>query len=240
MKQKNSGKYIGIGTKTSRQFYKIFHNICESKGLNTYQVLQMMVDTFVRYTDDQHNLSRDIEMMMSVFEHMTGWCNAFNLADATAERSIEEAIYIMTAKGKRGARAVMVQRPFMGKTVETYNVQQILERVIEVLMPERYRRLRQLAVDNDCGSILEMLDMMIDAQTVEQLNADFRKPFEDARRHESGRAIEYGQKTKSVHHRTPDGEALRQQRIYFNEQDRQTADQEADNHTDFRPFGEEW
>lgn len=203
MSQKNEKeKYVGLGTKTSPQFAATFKRICERKGINTYQAIQMMADSFVRYCDDRHNLSPEMERLMMVFEHGDGWKGAFNLADATAQRSIGEAIYIMKAKGKTGARAVMVQNPYFGnERTETTNVQQILERVISVLMPERYRRLRALAVEMECSSLLELLDTMIDAHTIEQINADFRKDFEDCNRHDYGRPVEYGQRTKRKHHK---------------------------------------
>lgn len=195
------GKYVVINTKTSPHFAEIFNRICRKKGIRHYQAIQMMIDSFVRYTDDRHNLSEEMERLMFIFEHMDGWKDAFNLADASADRQIDEAIYFMTADGKKGTRAVMVHRPYFGNWTETVNVQQILERVIEVLMPERYRRLRALAVDKECNSILELLDHMIEYHTVEQENADLRREFEDCNRHDYGKPVEYGQRTKRKHHK---------------------------------------
>lgn len=238
--QKDSDKYVVIGTKTSPQFAETFHRICKKKGIKPYQAMQMMVDSFVRYTDDRHNLSADMEQLMAVFEHMEGWKDAFNLADATPDRQIDEAVYLLTADTKHGARAIMVHRPYFGNWTETCNVQIILERMIEVLLPERYRRLRALAVDMDCNSILELLDRMIDYHTIEQLNADIRKDFEDCNRHEYGRPIEYGQRTKRKHHK---GVEMydRQQTIRFKPGD---APIETETNTEppegIRPFDVEW
>jgi hypothetical protein len=50
---------------------------------------------------------------------------------------------------------------------------------------------------------------------------------------ESGRRIEYGKRTKAKHHRTPDGEAMRQQRIQFTDEDATTTDM-----PDERPYGD--
>lgn len=222
-----NNRYVVIGTKTSRQFYFTFNEICRKKGIKPYQAMQMMVDSFVRYTDDRHNLSAEMEQLMSIFEHMEGWKDAFNLADANTERQIDEAVYFMTANGKKGTRAVMVHRPYFGNWTETYNVQHILERMIEVLFPERYRRLRALAVDMDCNSLLELLDIMIDAHTVEQVNRELRKDFEDCNRHEYGKPIEYGQRTKRKHHKGVDMYD-KQVRITFNASDREQADNEAE------------
>ena len=220
-------KYVMIGTKVSPKFAETFNRICRKKGLNKYQAIQMMVDTFVRYTDDRYNLSEEMSLLMSAFEHMDGWNGAFNLADTTADKQIEEAIYFLTAAERRGARAIMVHRPYFGNWTETSNVQMILERVIEVLMPERYRRLRMLAVDMECNSILELIDRMIDDHTIDQLKQNFRRAFEDCQRTDSGKTVAYGNKTKSLHHHTVDGEAARQARLHFDDDDREQADEEA-------------
>ena len=209
-------KFVPLGTKTSPEFKRIFLRICERKRINPYRAIQMMVDTFVRYTDDRHNLSAEMARLMFIFEHADGWEKAFNLADGQAKKHIAEAIYLLTADGKTGSRAVMVHRPYMGDWTETANIQQILERVIEVLAPERYRRLRALAVDTDCNSILELLDHLIDNQTAEVEEAELRKDFEDCARHDYGRPIIYGERTKRKHHKTPD---TLQQRITFAHED---------------------
>lgn len=201
---KEEKKHVVIGTKTSPQFAEIFNNICRKKGIKPYLAMQMMVDSFVRYTDDRHNLSQEMELLMSVFEHMDGWKDAFNLADPTPDRQIDEAIYFLTAGEKKGTRAIMVHRPYFGNWTETMNVQQILERVIEVLMPERYRRLRGLARDMECSSILELLDHMIDAHTIDNLNKELRQEFEDAARAENGKPLEYGARTRQKSHKSVD------------------------------------
>ena len=234
-----------IGTKTSPEFADTFRHICESKGIKPYQAIQMMVDTFVRYTDDRHNLSANMEKVMMVFEHMQGWQGAFNLADPTPDREIAEAVYLLTGRKRNGARAVMVTRPVMGDWQETANIQSILERMIEVLCPERYRRLRALAVEMECSSILELLDVMIDAHTIEALNAQYRKDFEDNARHDYGREVEYGQRTKRKHRKSI--EDMEQTTIHFSPEDvpdlpelrHEVGDQLAER-MDFRPHGEDW
>lgn len=247
--QKDSDKYVVLGTKTSPEFAERFHKLCHRKGIKSYQALQMMVDAFVRYTDDRHNLSQEMEQLMMIFEHMNGWRDAFNLADATPDRHIDEAIYMLTAEDRKGARAIMVHRPYFGKWNETTNIQAILERVIEVLMPELYRRLRALAVEMDCKSLLELLDVMIDAHTVEAINEQYRQGFQDNNRHDYGRPVEYGQRTRRKHHKTVDT-FERQTSIVFTDDDRrQAADEVGDIERDgqwledsmeFRPHGGEW
>lgn len=159
------------------------------KGLNDYALLQMMCETIILYMDQRHNLSEGMEKAMSIFEHLQGWGGAFNLADSTAKPEIMEATYYLRDTDKHGVRGVHVERPWMQNSewVQTYNIQEILEQTINLLMPERYRRLRLLAVDNDCSSILQLIDMLIDEHSKDADISSIRQGFEDANRSEYGR-----------------------------------------------------
>ena len=61
------------------------------KGISTYIILQMMPDCAIQYMDDRHNLTAEMEKVMSIFEHMEGWRDALNLADTSANKIIGEA-----------------------------------------------------------------------------------------------------------------------------------------------------
>lgn len=231
-KQDNE-KYVMLGTKVRRDFAENFNLICKRKGIKVYNAIQMIVEAFVRYTDDRHNLSVEMERLMSVFEHMDGWKDAFNLADPTPDRDIQEALYFVTGTGRKGAKGVLVHRPFFGNWTETVNIQYIIERVLEVMSPERYRRLRALAVEMDCNSILDLLDEMIDRHTSELINDQFRQGFTDNNRH-YGKAVEYGQRTKRKHHKSVDD---MQTRLSFSDPPTQ---EEMEDEAGFKPLGGEW
>ena len=237
--QKND-KYQVMGAKVKPATRRLAERIARRLSTSVYKIVQMMIDVMVRYMDDRHNLTPEIEQMMAVFEHMDGWKDNFNLADPTSEPEIMEATYYLRDKTGKGVRAVHVEKPFFGQWTETYNVQHILERVFTAVFPERYRRLRKLAEDMDCGSILELLDYMIDAHTVESVAAELRKPFEDANRSEYGRTPAESPYRRK-HHKDPDSIDRQQTVIHFTEEDRQLADEEAGREgTDFRPFDVEW
>lgn len=239
IKQYTDEKSVVLATKVRRSSAELFDRLCRIKGLNKYTVLQMFVDVWNRYADDVHNLSQDMEILMSLFEHAKGWNTAFNLADPVTEREIAEAIYIIHSadRDKRGGRAVLVNRPFFGQWTSTYNVQTIMERAIEVLMPELYRRLRALAVDMECNSILELLLKLVDEHSNDADAAIMRKEFEDAR-HDYGKAVEYGQRTKKVRHTDPD--LFEQEEAKRKERKAQEASKWLNENTDFRPHGYEW
>lgn len=163
--------------------------IARAKGMSKYELNQLVLDTIVRYMDSSHNLSPDLEQAMSVFEHMIGWKDCFNLADPTSKKAVTDAVYILRdpSDKKHGCRASMLSQPFFGKWEQTENVMAIFERMTEMLLPELYRRLRALAVRQDCKSLAELMLQLADAADIEYLNEEFRKEFEDADRSDWGK-----------------------------------------------------
>ena len=161
-------------------------------------------------------------------------------------------------KDKRGFGAVMIDKPFMGEARMTECTDDILERVCEVTMHGIYRRLRLVGGMMKCNNLSDVLLDLIERQSKDLREEDDRIQMNgEAMFSENGKRIEYGKRTKAKHHRTPDGEAMRQQRIVFTDEDRQMADMEAqdwdgehrqteeppadmEKEIGFRPHGEEW
>jgi hypothetical protein len=158
---------------------------------------------------------------------MVGWADALNLADPTVNKEVAQAVYIFQdADGqKKGFRATMVNKPFMGIWEEDSNVMHIFERIFNICMPELYMKLFRARILLECETVSEVINMLCDAQIIEQLNAGYRQDFEEAARTDSGKTYAYGKKTKGLQHRSPDSIA-RDQRIKFDDYDREVADYE--------------
>ena len=231
-------KFRVISTKVSPFGYERLHRLAAKKNMKVYELAQMVLDTLIRYMDDRHNLSAEMELAMSLFEHMVGWKDALNLVDPSTTREVAEAIYILQdPEGeKKGYRCAMVRKPFMGIWDETENVQAILERVLEALLPELYWKLRDLAQDMGCPSLIQLIYTLVDAHTVEQMSEDIRKDFEDCNRTDFGQRVEYGQRTKRKHHKTPDM-YNEQQTIHFSPDDEPDLPELG---VDYQPFDQEF
>lgn len=220
------GKYEMLQTKVSPESYRRMKSIERKKGITDYGLIQMVVDTLIRYMDDRHNLTPEMEKAMSIFEHMEGWSDALNLADPTVEKIVGEAIYFLYDEEgkKKGARGVHVVKPFFGNWTEDENIQHIIERVFCLLIPERYRRLRLLAAELGCSSQLELLDYFIDHFSKEADLRELRRDFEDADRAENGRPLAYGQRTRRKKHQSPDDMDGEQYIVRFTDEDKDIED----------------
>ena len=211
-------KYVTLATKVSRTAAEQLARIAKKKGMTIYELIQMVCDTLIRYMDDRHNLSEEIERAMAIFEHLVGWADALNLADPTVHKEVCQAVYIFQdADGqKKGFRAKMISKPFMGIWEEDSNVMHIFERVLNVCMPELYLKLYRAKVVLECDSVSEVINRLADAEVIIRMNGEMRQEFEDAARMDNGRAVAYGQKTKGLQHRTPDSVA-QDQRFNFDD-----------------------
>lgn len=221
-------RFVTLATKVSRHAAEQLARIAKRKGLTIYELIQMVCDTLIRYMDDRHNLSEEMERAMSIFEHMVGWADALNLADATVHKEVCQAVYIFQdADGqKRGFRAKMVDKPFMGQWTEDSNVMHIFERIFNICMPELYMKLYRARIILGCESVSEVINMLADAEIIMHLNNETRQDFEDAARMDNGKGYAYGQKTKGLQHRSPDSIAT-DLRIKFNDDDRELSNEEA-------------
>ena len=183
-----AGHYQVVTTKVDGLTWNLFQHFCTKRGITPYQLLQMTVDTFVRYMDDHHQLTPAMETLMNVFEGTVGWKDAFNLADPEARPEVGEAIYFLqdaTAKN-HGARSVLVRRPWMGTADYTYNIQEMAERFFELNFPDMYRRIRAVACDLATGSIVETIDALVQEHIKEQDDRFVDSLFADCRRGDYG------------------------------------------------------
>ena len=186
----DEGNYVSVAGKISTWSYGRIMRILKRKGLNIYQMIQNFCDTIIRYMDDKHNRTPDVEKAMNMFEGMIGWEKNFNLCDPNTKPEISEATYYLSDftkdKAKKGVRVVHVERPLMDKWTQTFNVQQILERFMCLTFPSLYRRLRFIAVCRECTSILELLIDIVGELEREEDKKELLRDFEDAARGDFG------------------------------------------------------
>lgn len=205
---KDEGNYVSVAGKISTWSYGRIMRILKRKGLNIYQMIQNFCDTIIRYMDDKHNRTPEVEKAMNMFEQMIGWENNFNLCDPNTKPEISEATYYLSDftkdKAKKGVRVVHVERPLMDKWTQTFNVQQILERFMCLTFPSLYRRLRFIAVCRECTSILELLIDIVGELEREEDKKELLRDFEDADRGDFGQKPHEGQPYKRPYEASQD------------------------------------
>jgi len=248
--QKDTEKYVGMGTKVSPDKAAIINAICDALGTDVYHLLQQFLDTLIHASNEHTELSPEVRKIMTLMERDAGWQDAISICNPDG-LEVAQIIMVLEQKDHKGFDAVMINKPFMGKATQTWCYDDIIERVIEVCLHGLYRRLRELGAQMGCDHLIDILMTMVDTQTLLETERENRREMQgEAMFDDRGRPIAYGKRTKTYQHRTPDGEAARQQRIIFDDFDRDSAKAEVqewegevsnrDPDPDFRPIGEEW
>ena len=212
--QKQKDGTFTVSVKLQKSQVDLLNAICDTLGVNSYQIFQMFFYTLMRASAPMHELSPEIRKIMTLMETDAGWAEAFNMANPN-QLDVAQCILILQQEDKRGFGAVMVDKPFLSDATMTENVDDILERVCAVTMHGIFRRLRSLGAKMECHNLSDVLLTMIDAQTILELDEENRVEMKGEGMYDHrGRKIEYGKKTKTHGHRTPDSVA-QDQRITF-------------------------
>ena len=129
-KQKDE-KHVVYSVKVSPDQVAVLDKICETIGVNSYQMFQMFAYTMARAAAPQHELDPRIRKVMTMMETDASWAKAFNLANPN-ELDVAQVVLILQQKDKRGFGAVMIDRPFMDKARMTECTDDILERAVNI------------------------------------------------------------------------------------------------------------
>lgn len=236
-KQKDSG-YVTVSTKVPAHIADLLNIIAEAKGTDIYGVLQLFIQVIVTAAKATTAPSPEMKLLLEMIDMDANWEKAFNIASPSAKLDVEQMILILRQSGvgnnktkpREGYGLVMIDKPFLpGETPrQTLCIDDILERVAEVSMRGLYKQLRQIGIELESDSLRETLTIMCDAQHVLNMSeADRQELPQVGNFHDFGKVIEYGQKTRQYKHRTPDSLDNSQQRIIFDDYDREQAGLEA-------------
>ena len=152
-----------IQTRVTPTVYKRLRVILDKfGGISDFKFLRMLVDAIIRFTDGLFNLSENLRRVIRNFHDMPGWKKSICLADGIDEDwEVVEEIVVLRQKGRNGERLVMIERPMMDGDESgwkcTFNVQRILERVMELVNKSLYMHYRRIGVLLGTESVLDTM-----------------------------------------------------------------------------------
>lgn len=230
--------------------------------VNANHLLALCLQFIVESAKHTGPVAPEFQVLLNMLKVDGSWNQAFNFGKTDAQLDIAQVILVLQQhdgkQPRKGFGLMMIDKPFMGHATYTTCVDDILERVAEVSMKGLYKMLRLIGVRRESQSLRETLTMLCEEQNIVNLEEQDRAEMPGyGEYHDTGRAIKYGAKTKRKPHRTPDSVANSQQKIIFDDFDREVADAEMQDcegeqrqhdappadmqqQPGFRPHGEEW
>ena len=230
-KQVTEGGNATFSVKVPQFIYDLVNILCEGlqHGTNGNDMMRMFIQTFIETAKHDGPPSEEMKLFLNMLKLDPSWHKAFNFADPSAQTEVAQVILVLQQKERKGFGLAMIDKPFMGDARMTYCVDDILERVAEVSMKGLYKELRQVGVAIESQSLRETLMHLCNGAIIEHLNELDREEMPGyGEHHDYGKAIVYGKKYKRNPHRTPDSLANSQQRIIFDDIDREMATNEAE------------
>lgn len=212
-------KSVVMGTKVAPWAAEAWNAICDALETDTYNLLQQFIYAMIRGASQGHEMTPEIRRLLTLLDIDVAWQKAINLCAPSGKLSIAQMILIVEQEGKTGFGAVMLDKPFMGDVQQTENVDQIFERVVEIIFKKTYLKLRQLGNMMHVKSQRQLLETILDKAMEDEAERDLQESlpgFDD--RAENGRQVAYGKRTKAKQYRTPDSIA-NDQRFKFDDDD---------------------
>lgn len=225
--QLNNEKYVVVATKIPLWMATQLNTICEVLGTNSYDLIQTFLYGFICHATHSHDVSPEMTRLLMLLKMDAGWQQAFNLANP-AQLDVAQAILILQQKDRKGFGTIMIDKPFFdGATTQTENIDDILERIIEVTQTGTYKQIRELGAKMGCQRFCDIITRMLDEQTNIHLAEEFQQEMPGmGDRADNGRTYAYGRKFKRKQHFTPD--SARHPRIAFDTDDQNIATMEAE------------
>ena len=225
--KENKERFEQLGTKIDPAMAEVLNACCDALQVDVYHLLQWFAYVIVKAAAPMHGLDPRIQKLMTLMESDVGWQKAFNQCNPDRLK-IDQVIVILEQEGHKGFGAAMIDKPWMGESRQTECVDDILERVTQVLVPGIYKRIRQMEKRLGTDSLMDTLLTMLDAQEfIEAVEGDRSEGPQMGDVADNGRRLEYGKRTKRKKRFNPDT-LPEQVRIHFTDYDKRVAESEVD------------
>ena len=228
-KQVQDGGNATLSVKVSKDTYDLLNILAEGMehGTNANDLLKMFVHAFIESAKHSGPVINEMRMLLDMLRLEEGWHKHFNFADVNAQKEVAQVVLILEQPGRKDFGMTMISRPYMDKCWQTYCVDDILERVVQVAMKGLYQELRDIGNGLGTESLRETLFALCDSYKLAKMDHDLEDELPKLGTYSDfGRAIEYGNRAKRKKHLTPDSI---QQRIVFVDDDKALAEMEANN-----------
>lgn len=236
--QVNNDGTLTISCKVPAKWLPLLQTICEMKGSNFNNLLKMCIEFLIETAKVTTEVSPDMMVLMRQMRIDSNWQKMFNFLN-NSELTVNQVILVLQQldgnKPREGFGLAMFDRPFCGDSQQTLCVDTIVERVLSVAMNfNDYWDMRKIARHFEAETIREALVRMVDAQTIINLDEADRDELPGMGTvAPNGREVVYGAKTKGKQHLTVESmehdKRYQQQTIYFEDYDKEIAEEEASN-----------
>ena len=204
-----------LGTKVRDEYAAFIEALAVKMGDTPSDILGNFVQTIIRMSNKKIRNTPQMRHMMAKFEQQWGTEAAANLGILEQNKlEIQDAIYRVSQKGRRGCKMIMLDRGmFDSREHACINSAKILERVMQTECPTVYRALMTVPSEVQADTIIDKLITLLNRHAEDAIEEEIEQMFVDADRADNGRSVSQQQKYKKKYHYDVDSEHDKRQKI---------------------------
>lgn len=178
-------KFIPIATKVPSQFLEKIQNISQKLGLSKYQLLQSMIYSLIRFFDCPTQINDEMyRLIEAYFDAFKSLRNSYNpLLGNEKKLKIRKAILFMGEE--KNAQLIEISIDKDGKMMESYNIDTILENILNAMNPNIVRILsKEKNKENHISILMALKDLVMNSTTnnpTVSLEEEVKTLFDDVR-----------------------------------------------------------
>lgn len=194
-------KYKVIATKIDYNVYLQFKFIADRAGLKVYNLMQTIIDAYIKYLSTDTYITESIRTIVNAFTRFRFQKDTFTLLEPNDGKfQFTKCIAFIGKHGKRYEQAVLLRVPGKNEQdiVMNRNNDEMLESLLSTIDPNLVDKLAVIRQDNNLVSLTDTLRFALDAampgtanhldDEVAELVAEI---FSDNSRDEYGARIDY-------------------------------------------------
>lgn len=204
-----------LGTKVRDEYAAFIEALAVKMGDTPSDILGNFVQTIIRMSNKKIRNTPQMRHMIAKFEQQWGTEAAANLGILEQNKlEIQDAIYRVSQKGRRGCKMIMLDRGmFDSREHACINSAKILERVMQTECPTVYRALMTVPSEVLADTIIDKLITLLNRHAEDAIEEEIEQMFVDADRADNGRSVSQQQKYKKKYHYDVDSEHDKRQKI---------------------------
>lgn len=202
---------VTIATKINRHSKVMLDAIAKNAGLKVYNLLQTVIDAYLRYCSNGQIITAQLENIVNGFADFQVAKDSFALCapdNPRRAKSMHKCIVFVEQEGKPQARPVLLySKPDARGNAQTFECiadDAILQTFLLAFAPKLVADLREIQSANNLLSLADALKFAIREQTEPKeynITADIASLFSDNNRDEHGRTIDIETRAgKNVRH----------------------------------------
>lgn len=190
---------IAVATKINREAHAVLKAIAEKHGLKIYNLLQVVIDAYIRYLGKGQSITEETETLVNAFANIQAAKDSFTMCgNERKQKAVNACIAFVKQEGKPEPQPLLIYAKKDGKgntaTYESMESDAMLKTYLRTIDKDAIKELARIKEENGLLSLTDALKYAIHEQAAPEqydMMADIEELFADNSRAENGKVFSF-------------------------------------------------